>query len=265
MELSFIQIGLILIVTMIAAVDQFNFLESLYRPIVIGPIVGAIMGDLQTGLIVGGSYELMMIGAMPVGGAQPPNAVLGSVVAMIFAVKAKMDINAALGACMIFATFGQYVVTLTFTIMSGLMAKADKAANEANPKGITAVLNTSMAILGTLFAVIAILAYVGGTAASGALQSLSENASWFMGGLSAAGGMMRFVGFAVLLKIMLSNDLWGWLLGGFATALLFGNVEATASACLILVAFIGVAIALLDFKITSIETKAAQGGVSDGI
>ena len=69
MELSFIQIGLILIVTMIAAVDQFNFLESLYRPIVIGPIVGAIMGDLQTGLIVGGSYELMMIGAMPVGGA----------------------------------------------------------------------------------------------------------------------------------------------------------------------------------------------------
>lgn len=29
MELSFIQIGLILIVTMIAAVDQFNFLESL--------------------------------------------------------------------------------------------------------------------------------------------------------------------------------------------------------------------------------------------
>ena len=86
-----------------------------------------------------------------------------------------------------------------------------------------------------------------------------------MGGLSAAGGMMRFVGFAVLLKIMLSNDLWGWLLGGFATALLFGNVEATASACLILVAFIGVGIALLDFKITSIETKAAQGGVSDGI
>ena len=64
---------------------------------------------------------------------------------------------------------------------------------------------------------------------------------------------------------MLSNDLWGWLLGGFATALLFGNVEAIASACLILVAFIGVAIALLDFKITSIETKAAQGGVSDGI
>lgn len=263
--MNIVEIVLLAIVTFFFAIDQFSLTEIVYRPIIACPIIGAILGDINTGLVVGGTYELMMVGNMPVGGAQPPNAVLGSVVAMIFAVKAKMDINAALGACMIFATFGQYVVTLTFTIMSGLMAKADKAANEANPKGITAVCNTSMAILGTLFAVIAILAYVGGTAGSGALQSLSEKASWFMGGLSAAGGMMRFVGFAVLLKIMLSNDLWGWLLGGFATALLFGNVEATASACLILVAFIGVAIALLDFKITSIETKAAQGGVSDGI
>ena len=263
--MNIVEIVLLAIVTFFFAIDQFSLTEIVYRPIIACPIIGAILGDVNTGLVVGGTYELMMVGNMPVGGAQPPNAVLGSVVAMIFAVKAKMDINAALGACMIFATFGQYVVTLTFTIMSGLMAKADKAANEANPKGITAVCNTSMAILGTLFAVIAILAYVGGTAASGALQVLSEKASWFMGGLSAAGGMMRFVGFAVLLKIMLSNDLWGWLLGGFATALLFGNVEATASACLILVAFIGVAIALLDFKITSIETKAAQGGVSDGI
>lgn len=263
--MNIVEIVLLAIVTFFFAIDQFSLTEIVYRPIIACPIIGAILGDVNTGLVVGGTYELMMVGNMPVGGAQPPNAVLGSVVAMIFAVKAKMDINAALGACMIFATFGQYVVTLTFTIMSGLMAKADKAANEANPKGITAVCNTSMAILGTLFAVIAILAYVGGIAASGTLQTLSEKASWFMGGLSAAGGMMRFVGFAVLLKIMLSNDLWGWLLGGFATALLFGNVEATASACLILVAFIGVAIALLDFKITSIETKAAQGGVSDGI
>ena len=225
--MNIVEIVLLAIVTFFFAIDQFSLTEIVYRPIIACPIIGAILGDVNTGLVVGGTYELMMVGNMPVGGAQPPNAVIGGIMATVFAVQ------------------------------SGL--------NEANPKGITAVLNTSMAILGTLFAVIAILAYVGGTAASGALQSLSENASWFMGGLSAAGGMMRFVGFAVLLKIMLSNDLWGWLLAGFACALLFGNVEATASACLILVAFIGVAIALLDFKITSIETKAAQGGVSDGI
>ena len=263
--MNVIEIILLAIVTFIFAIDQFSLTEIMYRPIVACPIIGMILGDVQSGLVIGGTYELMMIGNMPVGGAQPPNAVLGSVVAMIFAVKAKMDINAALGACMIFATFGQYVVTLTFTVMSGLMAKADKAAEQANPKGITAVLNTSMCILGGLFAVIAIIAYGGGVAMSGTLEALAANASWFMGGLSAAGGMMRFVGFAILLKIMLANDMWGYLLAGFVCALVIGNIAVLGSATLLLVAFLGIFIALNDFRISGLNKKIAEGGMSDGI
>lgn len=263
--MNIIEIVLLAIVTFIFAIDQFSLTEIAYRPIVACPIIGLILGDVQTGLVIGGTYELMMIGNMPVGGAQPPNAVLGSVVAMIFAVKAKMDINAALGACMIFATFGQYVVTLTFTVMSGLMAKADKAAEEGNPAGITQVNVISCLILGSLFAVIAVIAYVGGIALSPALESLSKNASWFMGGLSAAGGMMRFVGFAILLKIMLANDMWGYLLAGFVCALVIGNIAVLGSATLLLVAFLGIFIALNDFRISGLNKKIAEGGMSDGI
>ena len=268
MDFNIIECVLLAIVTFIFAIDQFSLTELIYRPIIACPIIGLILGDATTGLVVGGTYELMMIGNMPVGGAQPANAVLGAVVAMIFAVKAEMEPNAALGACMIFATFGTYAVTLMFTVMSGLMAKADKAAAEANPKGISNVLAISMLGLGTLFAVIAIIAYSAGTALSGTLQMISEKASWILGGLGAAGGMMRFVGFAILLKIMLSNDLWGYLLAGFAFALLFGNIEALAPATLVLVAFIGIAIALNDFltnkKITE-NAGSGMGGMSDGI
>ena len=84
----------------------------------------------------------------------------------------------------------------------------------------------------------------------------------FVIGFSAAGGMMRYVGFAVLLKIMLANDMWGIYFAGFAFAALFGNIEATAGATLVLVAFIGIAIAMYDYN-TSI--KIGQGGDSDGI
>lgn len=98
------------------------------------------------------------------------------------------------------------------------MAKADKAAEEANPKGITACLNIHMAGLGILFTVIAIVAYVGGVAVSPALQSFADNYTWVMAGLGAAGGMMRFVGFSILMKIMMAADMWGWLLAGFAMA-----------------------------------------------
>lgn len=257
-----IQVVLLAVATFIFAIDQFSLTEVLYRPMVACPIIGLILGDVKIGLAIGGTYELMMIGNMPVGGAQPPNSVIGAVVAMIFATKAGMDVNTALGTAVVFSLFGQYIVTLVFTVMSGWMATADKAAEEANPAGITKVNLISCCMLGILFAVIAVLAYVGGVALSEPLQSLSTNASWLMAGFSAAGGMMRYVGFAVLLKIMLANDMWGIYFAGFAAAALFGNVSATAGATLILVAFVGVAIAIYDYN-TNI--KIGEGGSSDGI
>lgn len=65
---SIIQYLLVFIVTFIVAIDQFSFLESLYQPIVVGPVIGAILGDMKTGLVVGGTYQLIQIGSMPVGG-----------------------------------------------------------------------------------------------------------------------------------------------------------------------------------------------------
>ncbi len=260
--MNVIQIVLLAVATFIFAIDQFSLTEVIYRPMVACPIIGLILGDVKTGLVIGGTYELMMIGNMPVGGAQPPNSVVGAVVAMIFATKAGMETDAALGAAVIFSLFGQYIVTLVFTAMSGVMASADKAAAEANPAGITRVNVISCCLLGGLFAVISIIAYVGGTAIAGPLQTLSDNASWLMGGFSVAGGMMRYVGFAVLLKIMLANDMWGIYFAGFAAAALFGNVAATSGATLILVAFIGIAIAIYDYNT---NVKLGEGGSSDGI
>lgn len=54
---SIIQYLLVFIVTFIVAIDQFSFLESLYQPIVVGPVIGAILGDMKTGLVVGGTYQ----------------------------------------------------------------------------------------------------------------------------------------------------------------------------------------------------------------
>lgn len=65
MEYSIIQIALVFVVTFIAAIDQFDFLESLYQPIVTGAVIGLYLGDLNTGLLVGGTYQLMTIGNMP--------------------------------------------------------------------------------------------------------------------------------------------------------------------------------------------------------
>lgn len=263
--MEIIQVVLLAIATFIFAIDQFSLTEVLYRPIIACTIIGAILGEVETGLIVGGTVEIIAIGNMPVGGAQPPNFVIFSIAACVLVIKSGLDADAAMGVSMIFALFGQYVVTIVFTVMSGLMDKADEAAHQANAKGITNVLNIHMFVLGALFAAISVACYFGGVALSETLSEVSTSLSWLMGGLSVAGGMLRFVGFGILMKIMLSNDMWGILLAGFAAAAIFG-ASSVASATLIFIAFIGVAIALYDYN-SSVKLKnlGSVGGTSDGI
>ena len=54
MSFNAINILMVAVWSFIVAIDQFDLLESLYQPIVTGAVIGAILGDLQTGLIVGG-------------------------------------------------------------------------------------------------------------------------------------------------------------------------------------------------------------------
>lgn len=268
-SISIIQIILVGIVGFIAGIDQFSFTESLYQPIVTGAVVGAILGDLKTGLIVGGTYQLMTIGNMPVGGAQPPNAVIGGIMATVFAISSHIKPEAAVGLAVPFSLLGQYCITIIFTIMAPVMTKADKYASEANDKGICRINYGAMALLGAFFALVCILGLVGGSAVGSQLSALSQKYAWIMAGLGAAGGMMRFVGFAILLRIMLANDMWGIYLTGFALSTVIGKVEGLSGSCLLLVSFVGIAIAIYDFqtnvKIKSLVVASDDGGEEDGI
>ncbi|MDD7266769.1 MAG: PTS sugar transporter subunit IIC [Lachnospiraceae bacterium] len=286
MDFNAIQIFLVFVVAFIAAIDQFSLLESLYQPIVTGAVVGAILGDAQTGLLVGGTYQLMTIGNMPVGGAQPPNAVIGGIMATVFAIGTKLDPAAAVGLAVPFALIGQYMVTLLFTVMSPLMSVADRLAETGDTKGIVRLNWLAMIGLGILFGIVCVIGLVSGAAAGEAMTKFFDQAPWVMSGLSAAGGMMRFVGFAVLLRIMLSKDLWGIYFAGFSLATIMGYITLTtvevvdgvqkvtvkdlSGSALLLIAFIGIAIALNDFQTRCAIKNAApavgaNGGDEDGI
>ena len=55
----------------------FQFMIS--RPLVTGPIIGLILGDLHTGIITGALLELLWISRLPLGGIIPPNECLGCI------------------------------------------------------------------------------------------------------------------------------------------------------------------------------------------
>ncbi len=269
MDFNALQIILVFVWVFIIAIDQFDFLESLYQPIVTGAVLGLILGDLKTGLLVGGTYQLMTIGNMPVGGAQPPNAVIGGVMAVVFAIGSGLDTSAAVGLAVPFALIGQYMVTLVFTVMSPMMSVADKMAEKGDHKGIVRLNWLAMGALGLLFAVVCTIGLIGGSAMGTALTGVFDAVPWLMTGLSAAGGMMRFVGFATLLRIMLSNEHWGIYFAGFTLATIIGYIPELSGSALLLIAFVGIALALNDFQ-TNVAIRNAggangNGGDEDGI
>jgi PTS system N-acetylgalactosamine-specific IIC component len=208
-------------------------------------------------------YQLLTIGNMPVGGAQPPNAVIGGIMATVLAISVGLDPAAAAAMAIPFATLGQYGVTLLFTLRAPMNALADKAAEKADPKAIEKITYLNMVLIGTVFGIIVTLFFIGGEAFG--KQIVDAIPGWVSAGLTAAGGMMRYVGFAVLLKVMMSKQMWGFYFLGFALACILTGIASLAGPALLLLAFIGFAFAFWDYQNrTHMKELAGAAGANYG-
>ncbi|MBE8595977.1 PTS N-acetylgalactosamine transporter subunit IIC [Xenorhabdus sp. BG5] len=229
---------LIALLAGIAGVDLFNGLTHIHRPIVIGPLVGLILGDVQTGLLVGGTLELVWMGMVPLAGAQPPNVVIGGVIGTTFAIMAHTDPKVAIGIAVPFSIAVQGCITLLFTIYSPMMHKCDEMVKKLNWRGVEWVNYFGMFILFLFYFIVAFLPiYFGADAASAIVRKAPH---WLLDGLAVAGGMMPAIGFSLLMKLMMKKTYVAYFMLGFISVT-FLNMPIIA------VALGAFAIALIDF------------------
>lgn len=66
------------------------------RPIVIGPLVGLLLGDIQTGLLIGASLETIFMGVVNIGGASSAEPGLATALAAAFAINLGGGVEVAL-------------------------------------------------------------------------------------------------------------------------------------------------------------------------
>ncbi|OED43960.1 PTS N-acetylgalactosamine transporter subunit IIC [Endozoicomonas sp. (ex Bugula neritina AB1)] len=243
----------------IAGVDLFNGLTHIHRPLITGPIVGLILGDVQTGLITGASLELIWMGMAPLAGAQPPNVVIGGIVGVAFAILTQSEPQAAIGIAVPFAVAVQGLITLLFTLFSPVMHRCDEMAAKGDWWGIDKVNYMGMSLLFCFYFVLAFLpVYFGAEQAKAVVEVAPE---WLMNGLGVAGGLMPAIGFALLMKIMFKQSYIPYFIVGFVAA-------AYLELPVIAIALVGIAIALADyFQSSRIAAQAPQqaGGMNDGI
>lgn len=247
----------------IAGIDLFNGLTHIHRPLVTGLVVGLILGDITTGLIIGATLELIWMGMVPLAGAQPPNVVIGGVIGTAFGIISGQDPTVAVGIAIPFAVAVQGLITLFFTIFAPVMHKADKYAMDADYRGIERINYLGLLILFSFYALIAFLPiFFGAEQAAGIVETVPE---WIIAGLGVAGGIMPAIGFAMLLKIMLKKEYVMFMMVGFVLA-------AYLNLPILGIAIIALAIALYDFNINKNKPKKneqsntnEEEGMTDGI
>nr|WP_252899592.1 PTS sugar transporter subunit IIC [Lactococcus fujiensis] len=131
-----------ILLALAAVIQGIDFwLEGLYifRPIIVSTIAGLILGDLQTGLVVGGVTELAFAGLTPAGGTQPPNPILAGVMGVVLAHVTGAHATAAMALALPFSLLMQYVILFFYSSFSFFMHRIEKAARIGNTNSIARI------------------------------------------------------------------------------------------------------------------------------
>ncbi len=189
---------------------------QLERPIILGPVVGLILGDLHTGIIVGGALELVFIGAAPIGGSVPPNVAIGAAIGTALAVGTGQGVEGALVTAVPAALVGTFFELFAKTVCSFLVHKADQAAEEARGRTVLAVVWAGNAVHFLAYAIPTFLVlYFGSSALQSILSGLNDNVQ---AALTSAAALLPAVGFGILLSVLYNKALFPLFFAGFALA-----------------------------------------------
>jgi mannose/fructose/N-acetylgalactosamine-specific phosphotransferase system component IID/mannose/fructose/N-acetylgalactosamine-specific phosphotransferase system component IIC len=257
------QAALIAVFVWVAFIDAHMWQTHIFRPIFVGPVVGLIMGDLQTGLVVGATVELMFLAVIFVGTAIPPNPTISTAIATAFAVLSGGDPSLAIAAALPIALIGQIVETVQNTVVNVFfMHRCDAAAAKSAPGGIIRnntyypmLMNAALYALPTFLAI-----YFGAGYVQGIIDAIPEKV---ISGLAVGGGLIGAVGFALLLKSIKSKALWPFFfIGFFFAAYMHVNMIGIGMLAVICVALFYLAASKAD-KETAPEIKPAGAVLSD--
>ena len=131
-----------ILIGLIAAFGKFDCqLGTLYafRPIVLCPLVGLVLGDLQSGLAIGASLELLFMGSISIGAYVPPDETIGGVLACAFAIQLGQGTEAAIALAMPIATLCLAIKNILNAALPILVDRADVFSSQGNLKGVDAL------------------------------------------------------------------------------------------------------------------------------
>ncbi|MHA1627396.1 MAG: PTS system mannose/fructose/sorbose family transporter subunit IID [Candidatus Asgardarchaeia archaeon] len=258
MAVNVFQAFLIFLWTLIAYMDALTHFSWMNTPTMTGTVIGTILGDPVTGLIIGGTCELVFLGIYPVGGARPPEPIIGTVVGTTVAVSAGLGVELALAVAVPVAILGAQLFTVLLTASVIFIHLADKfnEKGEFRKAYITHIVAGPTMICAGMGVIPFIAALYGAEPFTALNEWVSANAPWIWTALSVGARLMVPVGIAALLIMYWDMRFIPFFLLGF-------TLTAAAGIGLVPVAVLGACLAIIFYVYTTPPT-ATDGGEAEG-
>lgn len=262
----------ILLLTLYSAyqiLDELTIVSSAGSPVFAGFISGIIMGDVQTGLWIGGSLQLMVLGVGTFGGASRIDATSGAVIATAFSVAQGIEPELAISTIAV-----PVAALLVYTDILGRFSttffahRIDRHVENFNYRCIERDYLMGAVPWALSRALPVFLAVSLGGGAVDTVVKFIDHYEWLANGLTLAGKMLPGLGFAILLHYLpVKRNLHYLALGFGLTAMLttiYTNLQVAGGALagvakdfnaapfkglpMIGIAIIGLALATLHYK-----------------
>lgn len=220
-------------------------------------VAGIILGDPNTGLIVGGTIQLMSMGALALGGSSAPDyGMAGLVATAIACITGSEDVSVGLAVGVVVAML--YVqLDVIFKVYNSWVFKVVRGfavKREYNKMLKAFFLSHLWLFLQGALPMALVLAF-GQPAVEAVIAFMPD---WFTTGLSIAAGMLPVTGFAILLTFMPVNKFFAFLIAGYVLAAYLGL-------SVLPIALLGGVVAIEFFRVNSERgAVAASAAASNG-
>ena len=234
--------------------DEFQF----HQPLVACTLIGLVSGQLVPCIILGGTLQMIALGWANIGAAVAPDAALASVASAIILVlggQGEAGVDTAIAVAIPLAVAGLFLTMVVRTLSVACVHRMDAAAEKGSFRGVEVWHIIAVCMQGLRIAIpAAALLMIPTTTVQGFLESMP---AWLTDGMSIGGGMVVAVGYAMVINMMATAEVWPFFAIGFCLA-------AISDLTLIALGAIAVSLALIYLKLSESGGSSSSGGSNTG-
>ncbi|MBV6718823.1 PTS mannose/fructose/sorbose transporter subunit IIC [Listeria monocytogenes] len=252
--MSVISIILVVLIAFLAGIegilDEFQF----HQPLIACTLIGLVTGNLTACIILGGTLQMIALGWANIGAAVAPDAALASVASAIILVlggQGVAGIPSAIAIAIPLAVAGLFLTMIVRTLAVLIVHLMDRAAEKGNIRSVEWLHISAICMQGIRIAIpAAALLFIPADSVQSFLEAMP---AWLTDGMAIGGGMVVAVGYALVINMMATKEVWPFFVIGFVVA-------AISQLTLIAIGALGVALALIYLNLSKMGGGNSNGG-----